>query len=172
MKLQNEVILSIGSNQGDRLENIIQCINLIHQEIGDVTKVSRLYETPSWGFESDAFYNAAVAIRTNKSPDEVLVGILAIEKKLGRIRNIPIGYQARTIDIDIIFFNDQIIETEDLQVPHPQMQHRLFVLLPIKDLQMDLVHPILVKTISDLIEECEDKSECTIVSDLEVPKRN
>ncbi|HLF52115.1 2-amino-4-hydroxy-6-hydroxymethyldihydropteridine diphosphokinase [Flavobacterium sp.] len=169
MKSQNQVILSIGSNQGERLENIKQCVDLIHQEIGTVIRVSKLYETPSWGFESDAFYNGAVAIHTNKSPQEVLSAILKIEKKLGRVRKNQLGYQARTIDIDILSFNDEIIETENLQIPHPQMQNRLFVLLPMMDLQLDIIHPILNKTISDLIRECQDKSECKVISDLKSP---
>ena len=101
MKIQNQAILSIGSNQGNRLENIQQCIQLIHLELGSVFKVSKLYETPSWGFESDAFYNCAIAIHTHKSPLKLLSAILKIEKKLGRIRKEHLGYQSRTIDIDI-----------------------------------------------------------------------
>jgi deoxyguanosine kinase len=169
MKSQNQVILSIGSNQGERLENIEQSIRLIHEQVGTVIKVSKLYETPSWGFESDAFYNGAVAIHTYKSAQEVLTGILEIEKGLGRIRAGQLGYQARPIDIDIISFNDEIIETENLLIPHPQMQHRLFVLLPMKDLQLDFVHPILNKNIADLIKECQDESDCKVVADLELP---
>ena len=169
MKIQNQAILSIGSNQGNRLENIQQCIQLIHLELGTVFKVSKLYETPSWGFESDAFYNCAIAIHTHKSPLKLLSGILKIEKKLGRIRKEQLGYQSRTIDIDIISFENEIVQTETLEIPHPQMQNRLFVLLPINDLQLDFVHPIFEKTIPVLIDECEDKSDCKIVSNLELP---
>ena len=170
MKIQNQAVLSIGSNQGNRLENIQQCIQLIQLELGTVFKVSKLYETPSWGFESDAFYNCAIVIHTHKSPLKLLSGIFKIEKKLGRIRKEQqLGYQSRTIDIDIISFENEILQTETLEIPHPQMQNRLFVLLPINDLQLDFVHPIFEKTIAVLIDECEDKSVCKIVSNLELP---
>lgn len=169
MKLQNQAILSLGSNQGNRLENIEQCIQLIQLEIGTVFKVSKLYESPSWGFESDAFYNCAIAIHTHKSPMKLLAGILKIEKKLGRIRKEQLGYQSRTIDIDIISYENEIVQTETLAIPHPLMHERLFVLLPMNDLQLDFVHPIFEKAIAALIEECEDKSDCNIVSDLQLP---
>ena len=169
MKIQNQVILSLGSNQGNRLENIQQCIQLIQLELGTVFKVSKLYETPSWGFESAAFYNCAIAIHTHKSPLKLLSGIIKIEKKLGRIRKEQLGYQSRTIDIDIVSFENEIVQTETLEIPHPQMQNRLFVLLPINDLQLDFVHSIFEKTIPVLIDECEDKSDCKIVADLELP---
>ena len=169
MKLQNQAILSLGSNQGNRLENIEQCIQLIQLEIGTVFKVSKLYESPSWGFESDAFYNCAIAIHTHKSPMKLLAGILKIEKKLGRIRKEQLGYQSRTIDIDIVSYENEIVQSETLAIPHPLMHERLFVLLPMNDLQLDFVHPIFEKTIAALIEECEDKSDCNIVSDLQLP---
>jgi deoxyadenosine/deoxycytidine kinase len=98
-----------------------------------------------------------------------LSGILKIEKKLGRIRKEQLGYQSRTIDIDIISFENEIVQTETLEIPHPQMQNRLFVLLPINDLQLDFIHPIFEKTISVLIDECEDNSDCKMVADLELP---
>lgn len=172
MKLQNQVILSIGSNQGDRHENITQCIDWIHHQMGTVIGVSKLYETPSWGFDSAAFYNAAVVIHTYKSPQQVLDCLMIIEKQLGRVRNGQSGYQARTIDIDIISFNNDLIETESLQIPHPQMQHRLFVLQPMQDLSIAFVHPILNKTITELIETCQDKSECQLIRDLKGPLSN
>ena len=137
MKIQNQAIISIGSNQGDRFENIKKGLHLIQMEIGSVFSVSKLYETPSWGFESDAFYNCAIAIHTHKSAQKLLAGILKIEKKLGRIRNSQEGYQPRIIDIDIVSFENEIINTPTLVVPHPQMQNRLFVLLPMNDLQLE-----------------------------------
>jgi deoxyadenosine/deoxycytidine kinase len=100
---------------------------------------------------------------------KLLAGILKIEKKLGRIRKEQLGYQSRTIDIDIVSFENEIVQTETLVIPHPLMQERLFVLLPMNDLQLDFVHPIFEKTISVLIDECEDKSVCKIVADLELP---
>jgi 2-amino-4-hydroxy-6-hydroxymethyldihydropteridine diphosphokinase len=169
MKSQNQSILSIGSNQGNRLEIIQKCIQLIQLEIGTVFSVSKLYETPSWGFESDTFYNCAIAINTHKSPQKVLSGILKIEKQLGRIRSSQDGYQPRIIDIDIISFENEVLNTASLVIPHPQMQKRLFVLLPMKDLQLEFVHPLFQKSLQELIDSCEDKSSCKVVSNLDLP---
>ncbi|MBP6181158.1 2-amino-4-hydroxy-6-hydroxymethyldihydropteridine diphosphokinase [Flavobacterium sp.] len=169
MKSQHQVILSIGSNQGNRLENIECCLRLIHQEVGTVIKVSKLYETPSWGFDSDAFYNCALVIHTFSSANKILNQILKIEKRLGRIRNEEPGYQSRIIDIDLISFDEDIVETEKLQIPHPLMQNRKFVLLPIQDLNLDWKHPILKKTISELLEISPDESVCKIIQYLETP---
>lgn len=172
MKRQNQVILSIGSNQGDKLENIRNCIGLIHSEISTVVRVSRLYESPSWGFESDDFYNSAVLLHSDKSPEVILSEILNLEKKLGRVRKEQEGYQARTIDIDIVAFNNEVINTESLQVPHPEMQNRKFVLLPINDLKSDFFHPILNKNVKQLLLETFDKSECKPIIDLISPLQN
>jgi deoxyguanosine kinase len=172
MKSQNQVVLSLGSNQGNRLQNIENCIELIHQEIGTVIKISNLYETPSWGFESDAFYNCALVLHTFLSAEAILSKILTIEKQLGRLRGNNLEYQSRIIDIDLIAFNEEIIETETLQVPHPLMQNRNFVLLPIQDLKLDWKHPILQKKIEELLETSPDKSSCTKIKNLENPLDN
>ncbi|MEZ0129139.1 2-amino-4-hydroxy-6-hydroxymethyldihydropteridine diphosphokinase, partial [Flavobacterium sp. LBUM151] len=151
MKSQHHVVLSIGSNQGNRLANIESCIALIHQEVGTVIQVSKLYETPAWGFESDAFYNCALLLHSTLSAQKILNLVLKVEKQLGRIRSNQEGYQSRIIDIDLIVFDNEIIESEKLTVPHPLMQNRNFVLLPMQDLKLDWKHPILHKTISELI---------------------
>ncbi len=169
MKLQHQVVLSIGSNQGSRLENIQNCIDLIHQNVGTVIQVSKLYETPAWGFESDAFYNCALLLHTTSSAQKVLNQVLKVEKELGRIRLNQEGYQSRIIDVDLIAFDDEIIDSEKLQIPHPLMQNRNFVLLPMKDLKLNWEHPILKKTISELIAITPDESVCTVVQDLENP---
>ena len=169
MKSQHQVILSLGSNQGNRLENIERCLQLIHQEIGTVIKVSRLYETPAWGFESDAFYNCVLIIHTTNSANKILTQVLKIEKKLGRVRSNKLGYQSRTIDIDLISFDEEIIDSEKLQIPHPLMQNRKFVLLPIQDLNLDWKHPILKKTISELLESSPDQSVCKVIQELKSP---
>jgi len=172
MKSQHQVILSIGSNQGNRLENVQRCIRMIHQKIGTVIKVSRLYETPSWGFESEAFYNCALVLHTFSSANEILTQILEIEKKLGRVRNDGKEYQARIIDIDLIAFDEEIIDTENLKIPHPLMQDRRFVLLPMQDLNLDWKHPVLQKKISELLEVSSDQSVCKIIQKLENPLQN
>ena len=172
MNSQNQIALSLGSNQGNRLENIQLAINSIHNQVGTVVKVSKLYETPSWGFESDLFYNCAILIHTSKSAPKVLVKILKIEKDLGRKRTQTKEYESRIIDIDIISCNEEIIESENLTVPHVLLQDRLFVLLPINDLKTNWKHPVFNKTIKELIAVCPDKSICKMVSELESPLAN
>ncbi|MFG4002598.1 2-amino-4-hydroxy-6-hydroxymethyldihydropteridine diphosphokinase [Flavobacterium aquidurense] len=169
MKSQHQVVLSIGSNQGNRLANIESCIDLIHQEIGTVIRVSKLYETPAWGFESDAFYNCALLLHTTSSAQKILNQVLKIEKHLGRIRSNQEGYQARIIDIDLIVFDDEIIDSEKLIIPHPLMQNRNFVLLPLQDLKLDWKHPVFHKSISELLAISPDDSVCTVVQDLKNP---
>ena len=134
MSRQNQIVLSLGSNIGNRLETIKSSIAIIHAEIATVVKVSSVYETPSWGFESEPFYNCAILIHTSKSAQRILSQVLKVEKQLGRIRTNDKTYQARIIDIDIISCNEEVISTENLEIPHKQMQNRKFVLLPMQDL--------------------------------------
>lgn len=169
MKSQHQVILSIGSNQGNRLKNIENCIELVHKGVGTVIKVSRLFETPSWGFDSDSFYNCALLIHSSNSAQKILNQVLKIEKQLGRVRSGVVGYESRVIDIDMIAFDEEIINSDKLQVPHPLMQNRNFVLLPCQDLKLDWKHPIFKKTILELVEESTDKSVCKVVQDLNRP---
>ena len=171
MKSQHQVVLSIGTNQGNRLENIERCLQIIHHEVATVVKVSKLYETPSWGFDSDAFYNAAILVHTFDSPATILSKILQIEQHMGRVREDSLGYQSRIIDIDIITFDSEIIKTQQLQVPHPLMQERNFVLKPMLDLNLEWIHPILNQTVVELFSATEDKCECVAVQNLESPLR-
>jgi 2-amino-4-hydroxy-6-hydroxymethyldihydropteridine diphosphokinase len=169
MESQHQVILSLGSNQGNRLRNIQHCLELVHQEIGTIIKVSKLYETPSWGFDSDAFYNCALVIHTFAAADKILSQILKIETQLGRVRGEALGYQSRIIDIDLIAFDEIIMDTQNLQIPHPLMQNRRFVLLPMQDLNLDWIHPVLQKNIAELLETTPDQSICTLIQELENP---
>jgi 2-amino-4-hydroxy-6-hydroxymethyldihydropteridine diphosphokinase len=168
---QHQVILSLGSNQGNRLSMITTCIDLIHSEIAVVVKVSKIYETPAWGFESEPFYNAAILIHTSKSPQKILKQVLKVEKTLGRVRSNDSGYQARIIDVDIIAFDEEIIETDNLQIPHPLLQNRKFVLQPMLDLGLNWEHPTLKKSVAQLLVQTKDESEIkavhTIVSPIE-----
>ncbi|HPW98151.1 MAG TPA: 2-amino-4-hydroxy-6-hydroxymethyldihydropteridine diphosphokinase [Flavobacterium sp.] len=166
---QHQVILSLGSNQGNRLENIERCIAQIQQEIGTVIRVSKLYETPAWGFESEKFYNCALVMHSSKSANQILEEVLVLELKLGRIRSETEGYQSRIIDIDVIAFDEEIIDNEKLKVPHPEMQNRLFVLVPMRDLNLDWRHPILQKYLHELVVLSEDRSNCRLVKSLENP---
>jgi deoxyguanosine kinase len=172
MKIQNQVVLSLGSNLGIRLDNIKLAIEKIHNEVGTVIKISPVYETPSWGFSSDMFFNCNILIHTEKSATKILTKILKLEKELGRKKIESDEYQPRLIDIDIIYYNEEQIETENLIVPHPLMQDRLFVLLPLKDLGLNWKHPILNKTTQELLADCVDKSECKILHYIQLPLKN
>ncbi|HEU0137842.1 MAG TPA: 2-amino-4-hydroxy-6-hydroxymethyldihydropteridine diphosphokinase, partial [Flavobacterium sp.] len=172
MNSQNLVVLAIGSNQGNRLENITNCIDLIHRQIGTVVIVSKVYETPAWGFNGAAFYNCALVMHTDLAANDILELVLKTEESLGRIRSGSEGYQSRLIDIDVITFNEEIIETAHLNVPHPLMHERLFVLLPMRDLNLDWRHPVFQKYLHELLAVSQDKSVCQVVSKLEAPLRN
>lgn len=166
---QHQVILSLGSNQGNRLATIEACIELIHKEVAVVVKVSKIYETPAWGFESEPFYNAAILIHTSKSAQKILKQVLKVEKTLGRVRSKDSGYQARIIDVDIIAFDEEIIATENLQIPHPLLQDRKFVLQPMLDLGLNWEHPILKKSVVQLLAQTEDVSELLAVHSITAP---
>lgn len=165
MENQNQVVVALGSNQGNRLESINAAIENIQNHIGTVIKTSRLYETPAWGFESAPFYNCAIFIHTSLNAIEILNKITEIEQQLGRIRFENQGYQQRIIDLDIITFNEALIATENLKVPHPLLQDRLFVLLPMMDLKLDWVHPVLQKNTAELLANCRDTSSCKVLQE-------
>lgn len=160
MSKQHQIVLSLGSNQGNRLENIEQCIHFLHQEVGTVVKVSSVYESESWGFESDSFYNCVILLHSSKSAQRVLKSCLKIEKKLGRIKKDSLQYEARPIDIDIISFDDDIIESENLIIPHKLLQDRLFVLMPMLEIASNWKHPILHQSVKELLNSCPDTTRC------------
>jgi deoxyguanosine kinase len=172
MKSQNTILLSLGTNMGHKLENLETCIMSIHATIATVVEVSKVYETPAWGFEGEVFYNCAITIHSHKSAQKILSKVIQLEKKLGRIRTNTEQYESRNIDIDIISFNDEIIETENLKIPHIQLQNRKFVLFPINDIASKWKHPKLNKTISELLNSCEDTSEITEIGNLQNPTLN
>ena len=172
MKSQNTILLSLGTNMGHKLENLKTCIMTIHNTIATVVEVSKVYETPAWGFEGDVFYNCAITIHSQKSAQKILSKIIKLEKKLGRIRTKTDQYESRNIDIDIISFNDEVIETENLKIPHIQLQNRKFVLFPINDIAPKWKHPRLNKTISEMLISCDDTSEIKEIGNLQNPTLN
>jgi 2-amino-4-hydroxy-6-hydroxymethyldihydropteridine diphosphokinase len=172
MKSQNTILLSLGTNMGHKLENLETCIMSIHNTIATVVEVSKVYETPAWGFEGDVFYNCAITIHSHKSAQKILSKIINLEKKLGRTRTNTEQYESRSIDIDIISFNNEIIETENLKIPHIQLQNRKFVLFPMRDIAPKWKHPKLNKSISELLISCEDTSKITTVGTLKNPINN
>ncbi|MCF7567488.1 2-amino-4-hydroxy-6-hydroxymethyldihydropteridine diphosphokinase [Sabulilitoribacter arenilitoris] len=150
--------IALGSNKGDKFKNLQTAIDAIYVKIGHIKLISKVYKSPAFGFESDDFLNCCLVLESQLKPKQVLKELLAIETALGRKRKKGKGYEARIIDLDIVFAEDKIIDTKTLQVPHPEMEKRLFVLQPLNDIASKIKHTKLDKKVSALLEECEDKS--------------
>ncbi|WP_299777022.1 2-amino-4-hydroxy-6-hydroxymethyldihydropteridine diphosphokinase [uncultured Formosa sp.] len=157
------VYISIGSNKGDRFQNLQLAVNRMFDLVGSIENISKVYTSPAFGFESEEFLNACLIIKTELLPDKVMQYLLDIETELGRTRTEGVGYEARVIDLDIIFFEDEIINTQLLQVPHPEMQKRRFVILPLNDIASGIVHPVLKHTVRALLNNCDDTSELVAI---------
>lgn len=153
-----KVYISIGSNLGKRLQNLQDAVFLLNSEVGTITNISKVYQSTSWGFDAEDFLNACLIINTELPPDKVLERLLFIENSLGRIRNQESGYASRTIDLDIVYYEHEIISSEILTVPHPELHKRKFVLLPLSDIAPQFYHPIIKKDTRNLLQECKDKS--------------
>jgi 2-amino-4-hydroxy-6-hydroxymethyldihydropteridine diphosphokinase len=153
------VYIALGSNKGNKLQNLQSAVDAIFEKVGGVQKISKIYETPAYGFEGEDFYNACIKVDTVLKPKKVLNHLQAIEKKLGRIKSSTDGYESREIDLDILFYDDEVIEEASLVVPHPELHKRKFVLHPLRDIAKDLLHHKFDKTISDLLEDCNDDSK-------------
>lgn len=155
----------MGSNVGNRLNYIQKAVDLIYTTIGDVVNISSIYQTPAWGFSSDDFYNACITLNTFYAASEVLEQLLIIENQLGRNRTEVNGYEARTIDLDIIFSSEGVIQTEQLKIPHPFMQDRKFVLSPLSEIAKNHEHPVLKRTVSQLLKASADTSKIEKLKD-------
>lgn len=153
-----KVYLGLGSNQGDRFHYIQQAIQAIEQEIGPIRKSSSYYETEPWGFkDKNSFINQVIEVSTDLSPDKILTRILLIEKHLGRDRQVGSQqYSSRIIDIDILFYENQIVSIPNLAIPHPQMHQRSFVLNPMFEIAPDFIHPVFNKSIEAILNNCTD----------------
>jgi 2-amino-4-hydroxy-6-hydroxymethyldihydropteridine diphosphokinase len=150
--------LSLGSNQGDRLESLVKASKLIDLQIGNIIKFSPVFESEPWGFEAEtSFYNMVIEVETKLTSHQLLSAILQIEKSLGRVRSGK-EYSSRIIDIDIIFYGDRIVKDENLKIPHPKMHLRKFVLEPMVDIAPDFVHPFLHKSIAELLADSVDEN--------------
>ena len=154
----SKVYFSIGSNKGNRSGLINEAIDKIDIIIGKVVLKSSIYETKSWGFNSNNFYNICILLESTLTPELILNKILTIEKDMGRLKTTD-QYSDRCIDIDILFFDNMIVNSKSLEIPHPRIQLRKFVLTPMLELTPDLIHPILNKSIRQLELECDDKDQ-------------
>ena len=151
------VYLGIGSNIGDRKENLCQAILMLSAKVGSVVAISSLYESESWGYNSEhKFLNAVVAIETELYPEELLSDIKEIETVLGRTQKQINNYEDRPIDIDILFYDLLVYETDNLIIPHPHIEKRKFVLVPMAEIAPDFIHPIIGKKIKELNRMCKD----------------
>ncbi len=151
--------LSLGSNLGDRPDNLQKALFMIQEKAGDITKISGVYETTSWGFESGDFLNICIGLETVLGPKELLRHILKIEKTLGRERDMDATYKARNIDIDILYYGFEILGDPVLTVPHPELHERRFVLRPLADIAPQFYHPVFIKDTRNLLQECRDKGK-------------
>lgn len=153
----HKAYLLLGSNLGNRHQHLADAELLISSGIGKIMNASSVYESAPWGFtDQPAFLNKVLLIETALLPNDLMQKILATEIQLGRVRKEK--WHERIIDIDILFFDDQIIQTDDLTIPHPHLHERRFTLVPLNEIASQLQHPVLKKSIHQLLDECEDDS--------------
>jgi 2-amino-4-hydroxy-6-hydroxymethyldihydropteridine diphosphokinase len=160
----DKVFLGIGTNLGSRKVNLRKATDMIADHIGKILNSSQVYETAPWGFDAENdFLNMVVRVETNLTPVELLKKILIIESMLGRERNQD-RYSSRIIDIDILLYDDLVINENGLKIPHPLMHERKFVLVPLCELAPEMIHPVLKKNMSVLLEKCRDRSKVNPLS--------
>ena len=166
----NETYLIIGTNLGDKRINLKEAGKMIEQRIGSIIQQSSVYETEPWGIEDQpTFYNQVLLVQTKLDATSVLGAISKIETDMGRIRKEKYG--SRVIDIDILFFNNDIYDSAALIVPHPRITERNFVLAPLAEIAGNVVHPILQKSISELWNACNDRLSVKKIDPCQTPTK-
>jgi 2-amino-4-hydroxy-6-hydroxymethyldihydropteridine diphosphokinase len=152
-----EIYLLLGGNLGNREKNLERACSMVQQMVGPVIKRSSVYETEPWGFTHEScFLNQVLHVTTRLSPEELLRSVNAIEKQFGRKRT-PEKYAARTMDIDVLFYNDLVLSDEQMTIPHPRLHERKFTLVPLYEIAPELIHPVFKKTTEQLLKECKDE---------------
>ena len=164
--MKHNVLISLGSNKGARITNLENAIAQIEQRLGSILAISPVYETASWGYTDAPYLNNAICLLTSIEPIALLESLLKIESNLGRNRSLTAEYQAREIDLDIILVEGVVIDHVKLQIPHPRMSLRKFVLKPMVDIAPNWVHELLDVTLNDLLLQCEDQSEIKLYGTL------
>lgn len=165
----NIVYLSLGSNLGDKINNLQTTINLIDSKVGDVLLISSVYQTKAEGFVGEDFLNCCVSLRTSMEPKILIKELINIESQNGRLRSNRNIYESRSIDIDILFYEDKIINQHNLIIPHPRMNERDFVIKPLLDIAKSKIHPVLNRTISEIDLDLGDTEIIKINDDLALP---
>ena len=164
MKIQRLTYLSLGSNQGEKLKNLQKAIFKIAETVGAIQKISSIYKTSSWGYKGEDFYNISISVSTYLQPESLLEKLLTIESNLGRERNNLHEYTDRKIDIDILLFDDEIIFSRKITIPHPKMLERKFVLVPLVEIAKNSLHPIEKKQLYVCLNNCSDASSIEKIS--------
>jgi 2-amino-4-hydroxy-6-hydroxymethyldihydropteridine diphosphokinase len=158
----NSAYISLGSNLGNREENLQKSIALL-EAVGELVAASSLYETEPWKMDNvTSFINQVILLSTTLSADKLMDALLETENKMGRVRaqvSKGVLYESRIIDLDILFYNYEVISTDKLTIPHPALHQRKFVLEPLVEINPGLIHPTINKTVSALLLECEDTYE-------------
>lgn len=152
----------MGGNLGNREKTLSEARKMIGKEIGEIMKVSSIYETEAWGFITDQpFLNQVILVETEYSAVHTLKLLLSLEKELGRKRTSN-SYDSRVIDLDILFYNETIISSEQLNLPHPRLHQRQFTLVPLNEIASQKIHPVYNERICRLMEECLDPSKVRV----------